>query len=231
MDTTAIDMIGVAARVVVFLALVTIPHYFLKRHGPKLTGWPWGVIGGAVLLLAFAHLGEAVSIIFPDYPLPNLFSGVVAAVWAYAVWRIHTWPPKPPSPPPRPPQSPLTKEQIATIAKTIDSLEVAHCVLMSIADRVPGLSIFVVDPGLRIVVAGGEPLRRSGFDPGQLMGECLEKVITSAEVIQAYQEALKGGHREIRIVHDDLCYSVTFWPVYSGSEIIAAVAISREVYP
>jgi PAS domain S-box-containing protein len=107
-----------------------------------------------------------------------------------------------------------------------------------VARHIPNTALFLLDQYLRILVAEGQALRSSGYDPKNLEGQLITNVLTSPdrnELIEQYREALEGVENEREYHWEDRgSYQVHAIPVSADSNsdiylMVVATNITEQV--
>ena len=114
---------------------------------------------------------------------------------------------------------------------TLDAAEYRHLI-----DQLPDLALLVADPGLRIVLAGGQALARSGWRAGEILGRRPRDLLPApiaAEVESHLAAALRGQASTMPVLpgsRADIVWEARFGPLRGAdSEATGVIFLLRDV--
>lgn len=128
-------------------------------------------------------------------------------------------------------ERPQSRELPPTLTEAIHRARVYVAALEVAVNLDPDRSLFLVDHDLVMWELGGGPLARAGHDREKIKGLRVDEVLpTGSKVPDAYRAALNG--RCVYLVHpkiNGIEHETIFTPVGLGEDVVAAVALSREL--
>lgn len=103
----------------------------------------------------------------------------------------------------------------------------------ALVDSFPNGAILLFDTDLTFTLAGGEALRRAGFDPRQMIGRSLVRLLPEEyadQVRYGYEAALNGTPAEVEISYEGRIFETQFVPV-SGETgaVVAGMVVAVDV--
>jgi PAS domain S-box-containing protein len=117
--------------------------------------------------------------------------------------------------------------------RTEEALRASELRLRAVADHLPNAAVFVIDPDLRYVLAGGQALARAGFTSGDLEGKTVRQVLPPApadEYEANYRRALAGGSFEVEHAAHGRWYITHGGPLRDADgRVSAALAVSYDI--
>lgn len=122
----------------------------------------------------------------------------------------------------------ITAEQEAKIRA-----EKSEARYRALVDSFPNGAILLFDTDLTLTLAGGEALRRAGFEPRQIIGRSLARLLPeeyAGPVRDGYEAALRGTPAEVEIAYEGRIFETQFVPV-SGETgaIVAGMVVAVDV--
>ena len=103
----------------------------------------------------------------------------------------------------------------------------------TLAEQMPGGAVFVVDTGLRFVMAAGEALTTVGYSPADLVGRTVQEAVDPAvapAVERDYRQALAGQSFEVEHASGPRFFLTRGAPLRDGSgRIYGVMAVSFDI--
>jgi len=119
----------------------------------------------------------------------------------------------------------------ARLKDSIDPLQAWHS---GASGTLPGLSVLVYDPDLRVVSCQGDPPRSSQVDPDAMIGRSLEETLPPpiwSKLEDALRGALTGGHSSFQMPFSDgdCLHWIDVEPVRSDGAVVGGVLAAQDV--
>ncbi|AUV80910.1 hybrid sensor histidine kinase/response regulator [Salinigranum rubrum] len=102
----------------------------------------------------------------------------------------------------------------------------------TLVENVPNGGVALFDRDLRYTRVGGEVFEQIGLDPDDVAGESLEEVHSPSFLDahgDAYRQAFDGERSTVEFAYEDRRFRLDVVPVTEGDEVVAGLAMARDV--